>query len=70
MYQTLTSWENLLLAYRKASKGKRGGANVAAFEHRLEDNLLEIQSELRDFSYRPGPYASFHIHPSTAPISL
>ncbi len=62
MYQTLTSWENLLLAYRKAAKGKRGGANVAAFEHHLEDNLIEIQSDLRDFSYHPRSYASFHIH--------
>ncbi len=62
MYQTLTSWENLLLAYRKAAKGKRGHANVTLFEHRLEDNLLELQEELRDFSYRPGAYASFHIH--------
>ena len=62
MYQTLTSWDNLLLAYRKASKGKRGQANVADFEHRLEDNLLALQSELRDFSYRPGPYTSFYIH--------
>jgi len=62
MYRTLTSWDNLLLAYRKAAKGKRGGANVAEFEHRLEDNLFKLQAELRDFSYRPGPYASFHIH--------
>jgi RNA-directed DNA polymerase len=62
MYQTLTSWDNLLLAYRKASQGKRGQANVAEFEHRLEDNLLALQSELRDFSYRPGFYTSFHIH--------
>ena len=62
MYQTLTSWDNLRLAYRKASKGKRGQANVAEFEHHLEDNLLELQSELRAFSYLPGSYHSFHIH--------
>jgi len=61
-YAHLTSWDNLLLAYRKAAKGKRGHANVAAFEYRLEDNLLALQGELRDFSYRPGAYASFHIH--------
>jgi len=35
MYHTLISWDNLLLAYQKASKGKRGHPNVAAFEHRL-----------------------------------
>lgn len=62
MYTHLTSWDNLLLAYRKASKGKRGHANVAAFEHRLEDNLLALRIELRAQTYRPGPYASFIIH--------
>ena len=30
MYQRLISWQNLLLAYRKASKGKRSLTNVAA----------------------------------------
>ena len=62
MYSTLTSWENLLLAYRKASKGKRGHPNVAEFEHRFEDHLFELQDELLDFSYSPGKYRSFHIH--------
>ena len=62
MYTTLTSWPNLLLAYRKAAKGKRGHANVAEFERHLEDNLLQIQRELSDFSYQPGEYTSFYIH--------
>ncbi len=62
MYAELTSWDNLLLAYQKAAKGKRGHANVAAFEYHLEDNLLALQRELYDFTYRPGAYASFHIH--------
>jgi retron-type reverse transcriptase len=62
MYDQLCSWQNLLLAYRRASKGKRGHPNVAGFEHRLEDNLLALQRELRDKTYRPGPYDSFRIH--------
>lgn len=62
MYDRLTSWDNLLLAYRKASKGKRGHGAVAAFEYRLEDNLLALQDELQAQSYRPGRYASFTIH--------
>ena len=62
LYAELCSWDNLLLAYRRASKGKRAGPNVAAFEHRLEDNLLDLQSELVARTYRPGPYASFYIH--------
>jgi RNA-directed DNA polymerase len=62
MYRELCAWDNLLLAYHRASKGKRGQPNVAAFEHRLEDNLLDLQLELRSRTYRPGPYNSFYIH--------
>ncbi len=70
MYSQLTSWQNLLLAYRQAAKTKRGQANVAAFEHRLEDNLLQLQQELQTKQYRPGNYVSFYIHePKTRLIS-
>lgn len=62
MYERLTSWENLLLAWRKASRGKRGHPNVAEFEHRLEDHLLDLRTELRSKTYRPGAYDSFFIH--------
>jgi len=62
VYTQLCSWDNLLLAYRKAAKGKRGHPNVAAFEYRLEDNLLELQRELRAQTYQPGRYTSFYIH--------
>jgi hypothetical protein len=62
MYDKLTSWNNLLLAYKKASAGKRGQPNVANFEYRLEDNLLCLQHELRHKTYRPGKYDSFYIH--------
>jgi RNA-directed DNA polymerase len=62
MYQTLCSWDNLLLAYRKASRGKRGHPSVAAFEHRLESNLLELRNDLLNFRYAPGRYRSFFVH--------
>lgn len=62
IYTRLCSWENLLLAYRKAARGKRGQPGVAAFEHRLEEQLLELQRELQELAYIPGPYASFYIH--------
>ncbi|MBI5822541.1 MAG: RNA-dependent DNA polymerase [Chloroflexi bacterium] len=58
----LYDFDNLLLAYRKASKGKRGLADVAEFEYRLEDNLLQLQRELQSQTYQPGEYHSFYIH--------
>jgi retron-type reverse transcriptase len=62
MYEQLIAWENLLLAWRRAAKGKRGHPNVAAFEYRLEENLLALQNELQTQRYHPGAYVSFTIH--------
>ena len=61
-YNDIHRWDNLLLAYRKASRGKRSRPAVAAFEYRLEDNLFQLQYELSNEVYQPGPYASFTIH--------
>jgi RNA-directed DNA polymerase len=62
LYDQIWSWPNLLLAYRRASRGKRGRGIVAAFEHRLEEHLFELQEALRCCTYQPGPYRSFLIH--------
>lgn len=62
LWSEVTSFENLLLAFRKASLGKRGKASVAAFEYHLEENLFGLQEELRSGVYRPGTYSNFHIH--------
>lgn len=62
MFEHLCSWDNLLLAYRLAAKGKRGHANVASFEYRLEDNLAVLRRNLLERTYRPGAYTSFWIH--------
>ncbi len=61
-FSRVASWENLLEAYRKASRGKRGGAAAATFEHRLADHLIELREELLSFRYRPGDYVHFRIH--------
>lgn len=61
-FDRLTSWENLLEAYRKAALGKRGRKSAARFEHQLADRLLDLQDELRSFRYQPGPYFNFSIH--------
>jgi RNA-directed DNA polymerase len=62
VYAQICSWDNMLLAYRRASKGKRGKGPAARFEHRLEDNLITLQEELQAKTYRPGGYDSFYIH--------
>ena len=69
-YAQVHNWDNLLLAYCKAARGKRGVPGTAAFEHRLEDYLFLLEDELASKRYRPGPYVSFTIHdPKTRRIS-
>lgn len=58
----LHTWENLLLAYSRAARGKRGRETTAQFEFYLADNLLELQAALREKTYQPGMYRSFYIH--------
>ena len=62
LWPQITSFENLLLAFRKAAKGKRSKPGVAAFEYDLEPNLFTLQAELRDGRYHPGSYVNFTIH--------
>jgi hypothetical protein len=62
LFDQLCDWSNLLLAFGKAAKGKRSREPAAAFEYRLEDNLIALQDELRQKTYGPGAYNSFYIH--------
>ena len=74
--EQICDWENIRLAYKKASLGKRGRGATAAFEFLLADNLLELEQELTERTYRPGPYTNFYIHEpkkrfiSAAPIPI
>jgi retron-type reverse transcriptase len=58
----VVSFDNLLLAYRKARRGKGSRPDVALFALNLERELLGLQRELQDDSYRPGAYRLFEIY--------
>jgi hypothetical protein len=60
-FQRLCSWENLVLAWRKAARGKRGTAGVARFEYRVEEHLFDLRARLLAGTYRPGGYVHFRI---------
>ena len=62
MFESISSWENLYLAYRSARAGKRSRLATAEFEHHLEENLFALRDELRNQTYQPGAYHSFYIH--------
>jgi RNA-directed DNA polymerase len=53
------SFADLWHQYRACRSNKRNTVNALAFELDAETNLLELQRELRDHSYRPGPSICF-----------
>jgi retron-type reverse transcriptase len=62
LYPLITDFGNLHLAFKRAARGKRSRWDVSGFEYDLEDNLLELQDELRAQTYRPGPYHNFTVY--------
>ncbi|MFM8442238.1 MAG: reverse transcriptase domain-containing protein [Methylococcus sp.] len=61
LWPSITAWDNLLLAYRKARRGKVGQASVQRFGLDLEWELAEIRQELLTHAYRPGHFQQFQI---------
>ena len=61
VFDEICSFENLYISYQKARRGKRYLGYTVQFDHRLEENLLELSSELQDQSYFPGEYRTFWI---------
>lgn len=49
-------------AANRAAVGKRGRYTVAAFEQNWAENLLDLQDELQECRYLPGPYTHFYVN--------
>lgn len=61
LWPRLVSWDNLLRAYHRCRRRKRHRRLAVAFDFDWEAQLLAIQRDLRDGTYRPGPYRHFRI---------
>ena len=61
LYPEITNFGNLLLAARKAQKGKRNQEVVSKFIYYLEVELEQMQNELESKTYQPGAYKTFEI---------
>jgi RNA-directed DNA polymerase len=61
LWPQITDFTTLLIAANKAQRGKRFRPNVLAFNHNLEAQLLQLQQELLEQTYQPGPYRTFEI---------
>jgi hypothetical protein len=62
LWPQVVCWDNLVRAYRQCRRGKRAKPDAVRFEFAWEANLLQLQRELHDGSYQPGPYRHFLIH--------
>ena len=62
IWPRVVSFDNLLLANRKARRGKGGSLDVALFALNREKELFRLQRELQDGSYWPGAYRLFRIY--------
>jgi len=62
IWEELITFKNLEFAFLLARKGKRNRKDVASYEYHLEENLIELQHDLRNGTYLPGSYHNFWIH--------
>ena len=70
LFDRVCSFENLLLAARKAQAGKRYRPDVLRFNLRREDHLHRLVDELRQGCWKPAPHRHFLIRdPKTRWIS-
>jgi retron-type reverse transcriptase len=59
LFEELCRWQNIILAWRKARKGKTKKNYVIEFESDLRNNLLSVKHELENQTYKPLPLKRF-----------
>ncbi len=61
LYDKVTSFENLMIAAKKALKGTKSKTESLEFSFNLESNLINMQNELVSETYEPGGYKYFKV---------
>jgi len=62
IFEEIASFENLLLAAKKAYKGKKDKYKIAKFYFDLEKEIILLRKELILGTYRPRRYSTFKIY--------
>ena len=62
IYENAVSFENLLLAHKKARCGKREKNKVILVELILEQELLRLEKELKNCTYKHNSYTTFKVY--------
>ncbi len=61
LFEKIVTFDNLLLASKKAMTGKKTKSSVSTFYFHLENEIIDLQKELSTGSYRPMAYTQFEI---------
>jgi RNA-directed DNA polymerase len=61
LFEEIISFNNLLMAAKKAFRGKKDKVKVARFYFDMEKELLRLQEELEQKTYKPRPLRKFQI---------
>jgi len=62
LFEAIASFPALMEAARRAARGKRAKPGAAAFLANLEKEVLRLERQLKDGSYRPGRYKTIEIY--------
>ncbi len=62
LYERVSDWDNLRLAFSKAAKGKSTRADVLAYRRDLDRHLGDLQRRIRDQDVEVGNYRYFTIY--------
>lgn len=61
LFDRVANFQSLLAAARRAVRGKRNKPGPAAFMANLETEVLTLERQLWDGSYRPGRYVTIEV---------
>ncbi|MBU1091660.1 reverse transcriptase/maturase family protein [Patescibacteria group bacterium] len=62
IFEKIISLENLFSAWEEFKKDKQKKLDVQEFELHLEQNIFQLYRELKNRTYKHGPYTSFYVH--------
>lgn len=62
LFEKVCTFEALAKSAHDAAKGKKTKPRVARFLQNLENEVIDLERELLDKTYRPRPYRTFMVH--------
>lgn len=62
LFDKIYTFDNLLLAAKKSSQGRKYQNDVAKFHFKKEDEIFKLQEELKTKTYQAGAYRTFNIY--------